>query len=552
LGLLTQTVESSADAAGLQHFAVRQIRQLDMGTPSVRAYLDLQDSDGRPIGDVPAGSLSGTLGQWPVALSSVEPFDAQSQGVAYVFLVDISKSLSADLFDDVVASLEEWIDNLAPLDRAAILAFGNSSDLVADFTEDPRVLKTVLGELGPTDKQTVLHQALIDALELSRRLDPDLPGRRAIVIFSDGKDEGSSLVAEDVLDRFRDDPAPIYALGYSRLRDPEERNNYLALLDRFATNSGGASFTVQQTRFSEAYASIRSAIDSVWVADFSCERCRPDSTVQRLQVQIDLDGKVLADGGPVRLLPLIQKEDRDSEESSAAESTDSGQSETETRRAPDSQSSEQRSSDAPSVVKSLGLWLLIGSAILLGFAAFVYRRSVANKRRAEAAARLVAEHGLHPTAPLDPELPPPGAGLDRFPGPLPGALRTEVPAKPSKSTKGPKKPISDSRTLRAPVASKAVRLVVIRGSRQGKQYNVMVKGTAVVGRRSDSDCVLIDEPGVDAQQFELYFDGIKMFLRNLSEKRPTLLNGQEIAGRAEVSSNTLVGTDTTIFRVVYE
>ncbi len=552
LALLTLTVHGSAYAAGLQHFSVRQLRQLDIGTPTVRAYLDVQDSEGLAISALPASSLSATLGEWPVALTHLERFDSRSQGVAYVFLVDISRSLSADLFADVVASLEEWIDDLDPLDRAAILAFGDSSVLIADFTDDPRALKAALGKLGPTDYQTVLHQALVDALELSRRLDEGLPGRRAIVVFSDGKDEGSSLVAEDVLDRFRDDPAPIYALGYSRLGDLEERTKFLGLLDRFATNSGGASFTVQQTRFSEAYSSIRQSIDGVWVADFSCEQCRPDSTVKRLQVQVDLDGKVLTDGGPVRLLPLIKTEAPVSEDSSDAEPSVSSQAVTETTRASGPESSEQRSPGGSNTVKTLGLWLVVGVALLMGFAAYLYRRSLTNKRRAEAAARLVAEQGLYPRAPLDPQIPHPEYRGDDLSGPLPGALRPEAPVEPAKRAKDHTETVPDSDDLRPPIASKAVRLVVIRGSRQGRQYNLMVKGTAVVGRRSDSDCVLVEEAGIDARQFELYFDGIKVYLRNLSEKSPTLLNGQKISGRAEVASNTLIGTDTTIFRVVYE
>ncbi len=561
LALFGGSLGGSAGAAGLQHFAVRQVQQLDIGTPSVRAYLDLFDSEGQPIADLPPESLSATLGQWPATLTGLEPFDSARQGVAYVFLVDISKSLSSELFRQMVASLEEWIGDLAPLDRAAIVAFGDSSVLVADFTADPQVLQSALRSLGPTDNQTVLHQALIDALELSRRLDPELPGRRAIVIFSDGKDEGSSLVAEDVLNRLREDPAPIYALGYSRLRDPAERQTFLNLLDRFASQSGGASFEVQQTRFADAYTAIRGSIGGVWVADFTCDRCQPDSTVQRLQVQVDLDGKVLADGGPVRLLPVIQTAAADP--TGTGPNTDSDTTTAEGQKSPVSTPAGQ--TNAFSVgswpLGSLSLWLLIGSAALLVFSAFVYRRSLANKRRAEAAVRLVAEHGMHSQSPLDPELPPPGSAV-HLPGPvpssmpsppMPSALRTEAPSEPDQqSVTDQVQKMTDSGRLRAPAASKAVRLVVVRGSRQGKQYTVMVKGTAVVGQRSDSDCVLVDEPGVDAQQFELYFDGINLFIRNLSEIHPTLINGQTISGRLEIHSDTLVGTERAILKVVFE
>ena len=538
----------------MQHLAVRQVQQLDIGTPSVRAYLDVSDSEGQPLRDLPFDSISATLGEWRAELRQLDPFDSQTQGVAYVFLVDVSRSLSPALFGQVAAALEEWVDDLSALDRAALLAFGDDSKLIVDYTDDSEALQAGLSSLAPTDARTVLHQALVDALELSRRLDPDLPTRRAIVIFSDGKDEGSSITAEDVLHRFRENPAPIYALGYSRLSDSAERRRYLDLLDRFATNSGGASFAVQESRFLEAYGAIRDEIEGVWVADFECRQCRPDGTVQRLQVQIALDGKVVSDGGVVRLLPLYQAQ----ETASAEVVTDTSTAGASRAGGVDADSGPRSDIDglenevpAQAMATNFSVWLMVGSVLLIAVAAWIFWRSLINRRRAEGAARLAAERISYARAPLDPEVPPRGARMDILPGARETPGRGGLPAarrRGSNLGKQSSKPGVD----RPPVATKPVRLVVIRGSRQGRQYNVIVRGTAVVGHRSDCDCVLVDEADIDAQQFELHFNGIKLFIRNLSEHHPTLLNGQSIAGRAEVLSNTLVGTETTILRVVYE
>ena len=235
------------------------------------------------------------------------PFSAIQHGIAYVFLVDISKSLSSDLFQQMVGGIEIWVAGMSELDRAAIIAFGDSSRLIVDFTDSRSELLAGLESLGPTDNETLLHQALADALDLNRRLDVDLPGRRAVVIFSDGKDEGSALVAEDMLARLRDDGSPVYAIGYSRLRDPAERRTYLNLLQRLASNSGGAFFATEKTRFAEAYESIRQTIRQVWITDFLCAECRADGGLHRLQVQVTLDEHVLSSGGSVRLLPLVKK-----------------------------------------------------------------------------------------------------------------------------------------------------------------------------------------------------------------------------------------------------
>jgi hypothetical protein len=96
-----------------------------------------------------------------------------------------------------------------------------------------------------------------------------------------------------------------------------------------------------------------------------------------------------------------------------------------------------------------------------------------------------------------------------------------------------------------------VRLVVVRGSHQGRQYNLYLRDKAVVGKRSDCDCVLSDEPGVGQTQFEIFQRDGQLFIRNLDPQNPTLLDGLPIEGEQGLRSDTLVGTHETILRIVY-
>ncbi len=96
-----------------------------------------------------------------------------------------------------------------------------------------------------------------------------------------------------------------------------------------------------------------------------------------------------------------------------------------------------------------------------------------------------------------------------------------------------------------------MRLIVVRGSRRGRQYAVEVARAAVVGRRSDCDLVLGDEPGIEPQQFELTYDSGALYVRDLAEHNPTLLGGRPVAGKTRVDSDALLGTGSTILRVVY-
>src|SRR5688572_10896176 len=155
---------------------LRLAQAVQGNTPtSVVAYLDVRDAQGNSATELDPAAVSGTLGGQGLAVKRVAPFRGGAEGVAYIFCVDISRSLSAADFAEVRAALGRWIDGMGPLDRVAVLSFGSESKLVADFTADQAALRAALDALGPTDMQTVLYRGLRDALDLSSRRDPGLP-----------------------------------------------------------------------------------------------------------------------------------------------------------------------------------------------------------------------------------------------------------------------------------------------------------------------------------------------------------------------------------------
>lgn len=96
-----------------------------------------------------------------------------------------------------------------------------------------------------------------------------------------------------------------------------------------------------------------------------------------------------------------------------------------------------------------------------------------------------------------------------------------------------------------------VRLVVVRGSRTGRQYSLVVKDRAVVGRRSDNDCILAEETGIEPVQFELIHEDGDLFIENLSNRTPTLIGGHPLTTKLRLTSDTLVGTGETVLRIVF-
>ncbi len=286
-------------STGAQEVATVRISQAHARLPDVVAYLDATDGAGNPVGSL--DQVTATLQDQNLDLQELVRFESSNEGVAYLFLVDISKSLRERQFAPIRAAIERWISGLNSADRAAIMSFGDSARLVQDFTNDQEVLRGALQGLGPTDLNTQLHLAIRTALEVSRRQDSDLPTRRVIVVLSDGKDEGSGLTEEDVVSLLREDPLPIYAIGYSRL-SAADRTRYLGVLNRFVQLSGGIFFEGTDEELDQVYDRIRQAIRRVWVARLTCSACQADGRPHPLVVTAAAGGKVFQANLNVRAL----------------------------------------------------------------------------------------------------------------------------------------------------------------------------------------------------------------------------------------------------------
>ena len=270
------------------------ISQVNPQLPVMTAYLDILDGSGHPVAGLSPANFSATLGTTPLKVSATEPFEGTGEGVAYVFLVDISKSISQQEFNQMRAALHKWIEGLTPRDKAAICTLGEDYQIVEDFTSDKQKLAAALNGVAPRDQHTRLYLALDRMMELARRVDPSLPARRVAVLMSDGKDEGSAITPEDILPNVRTNHIAIYSIGYSRLPRAEKRR-YLDVLARFSDRSGGLYKEASSESIDALYAAIQQAILRVFVVRLSCPNCPADGRHYPLQITVTQVGRGISD-----------------------------------------------------------------------------------------------------------------------------------------------------------------------------------------------------------------------------------------------------------------
>lgn len=152
-----------------------------------------------------------------------EIFESEESPFSVALLLDASGSMEEDLPLVKRAALT-MIQQLRPEDRVAVFCFSDRTLALAEFTSEQKALGAAIRRLRAEGTT-----ALFDALG---RVAPALtarPGKKALVVFTDGDDNASALTLEHAVQRFRRESVPVYAIAYgnalksSRLQDTLEQ-----------------------------------------------------------------------------------------------------------------------------------------------------------------------------------------------------------------------------------------------------------------------------------------------------------------------------------------
>jgi Ca-activated chloride channel family protein len=151
-------------------------------------------------------------------------------------VLDNSTSMLDSLDEAEKAALQFFQSVVREKDRASLITFNDSPQLVVPFTNDHEILAGGLAGLV-AEGETALHDSIVYALHYFS----GLRGKRALILLSDGEDVGSTYTFDDALDFARRTGVPIYTIGLGvAQRDAMARTKLL----RLAQDTGGRSFFI--------------------------------------------------------------------------------------------------------------------------------------------------------------------------------------------------------------------------------------------------------------------------------------------------------------------
>ncbi len=199
--------------------------------------------------------------------------------LSVVLVLDSSGSMKNNMHFLQEAALS-FVNKLEEVDKALVVDFNSGVRGSAEFTGDAGRLERFVEAL-----QAWGGTSLYDAIHYSLNRIKDQPGRKAVIVFSDGDDTTSSLGEKDVVDYARAVEATVYCIGIrggAGLVDRGPRG----FLRKVAKETGGQYFFPERVGdLIRVFSGISDELHNHYLLGYSPQRS-PDGTWREIEVKL--------------------------------------------------------------------------------------------------------------------------------------------------------------------------------------------------------------------------------------------------------------------------
>ena len=210
------------------------IAQLRVQVRLVEVYATVFDGDGHYVDGLTRDNFSVLEDGKPQQIAT---FETNVQGLSCAVLLDTTGSMAAAL-PTVKNSIIKLIDALGPEDSIAIYTFDRRLVVRQDFTRDKTAAKRAVLRLR-AEGETALFDAIAEtAQEVAAR-----SGKKALVVFTDGDDNASTLNANAAMTRAKKLGVPLYSIAEGEATKSVQLRK---VLESLSESTGGKSHEVKK------------------------------------------------------------------------------------------------------------------------------------------------------------------------------------------------------------------------------------------------------------------------------------------------------------------
>jgi Ca-activated chloride channel family protein len=259
---------------------------------AVQVTVTVTDDNGEFVAGLPRSAFHVYEDGRPQTISH---FTSEDVPLELVVAVDISGSMAPSM-PKLKAAVKEFLAAVPSKNQVTLLGFNDSVFALARKATDPGERLRAVDRLAPWGA-TALYDVILRGVDMLGRQ----VGRKAVVVFSDGEDQGSHVALDDVVRRLESSDVTLYMIGQGRGLTQDYLKKIMA---RLTTPTGGRAFlneTIDELQ--GAFEELLDELSNQYLVGYQPSNTKRDSTWREIRVEVDGYRNVRARQG-YRAVPL--------------------------------------------------------------------------------------------------------------------------------------------------------------------------------------------------------------------------------------------------------
>jgi VWFA-related protein len=252
----------------------------------VQVTVTVSDRRGRFVAGLPQSSFHVFEDNRP---QTITHFASEDVPLELLVAIDISGSMAPSM-PTLKKAVKEFLGQVPARDQVTLLGFNDSIfTLTRKATEQTERARAV-DRLAPWGS-TALYDVILRGVEMLGRQN----GRKALVLFTDGEDQGSHATINDVERRLQTSDTTLYMIAQGRGVTLESLRH---VMERLVQPTGGrALFTDNIDELHGAFSELLDELSNQYLLGYSSSNNKRDDSWRKIRVDVDGHHEVRARQG---------------------------------------------------------------------------------------------------------------------------------------------------------------------------------------------------------------------------------------------------------------
>jgi len=212
-------------------------------------------------------------------VQTITHFASENVPLELLVAIDISGSMTPAM-PKLKTAVKEFLSSVPPDNQVTLLGFNDSIFTLTRKATDPAERAKAVDRLAPWGS-TALYDVILRGVEMLGRQ----TGRKALVVFTDGEDQGSHATLNDVERRLQSSDTTLYMIGQGRGVTLESLKR---VMERLVAPTGGrALFTDSVDELHAAFGDLLDELSNQYLLGYTSTNDKRDDVWRKIRVDVD-------------------------------------------------------------------------------------------------------------------------------------------------------------------------------------------------------------------------------------------------------------------------